>query len=245
MAGPLVVLGLWEAYARSGLVDPLYLPPPSQIASVFWGLLVSGVLIGHAVASLERVFAGFLLAAVAGIGLGLLIGWFRVLSDFLDPLIELIRPVSPIALIPLAILWFGIGAESKIFVIFIGTFFPILINTIAGVRHTDPVMINAARALGASDIRILYTVSLPSAVPFIYAGLRVSMGIAFIVIVASEMVAAQNGLGWLILDSERVYRTDRMFVGIVSISTLGLLMDYVTRRIGEAAFPWINRGTRA
>lgn len=238
--GPAAVLLAWEAYARSGRVDPIFLPPVSEVAAVFFHMVVSGELFWHTLASLQRLFAGFLLSALSGIALGLLVGWSRTLSALLDPVIDMLRPISPIALIPLAILWFGIGAESKIFVIFVGTFFPILLNTIAGVRNTDRLMIRAARALGARDLRILWTVSMPSAAPFIYTGLRISMSIAFIVIVASEMVAAQNGLGWLILDAERVYRTDVMFVGIVTISMLGLLVDYGMRRLGTAVFPWIH-----
>lgn len=240
MSGPVLVLSLWEVYARAGGVDPIFLPPVSALGTTFLGLLWSGELLHHALASLQRVFVGYGMAAVAGITLGLLVGSFGMLRDFLDPLIEATRPVSPIALIPLAILWFGIGPESKIFIIFVGTFFPILLNTIAGVRHTDRLMIRAARALGAGQLRILRTVSIPSAAPFIHTGLRISLSIAFIVIVASEMVAAQDGLGWLILDSQRVYRTDTVFVGILAISGLGLLADYGMRRLGEVAFPWMQ-----
>lgn len=240
VSGPLVVLAAWEAYARSGRVDPVFLPPVSAIAATFGQFLVSGELVQHAAASLQRVFIGYGMAVVAGVVLGVLVGWFRIVREVADPLIEATRPVSPIALIPLAILWFGIGPESKIFIIFIGTFFPILLNTIAGVRHTDVLMIRAARALGAGQLRILRTVSIPAAAPFIHTGLRISLSIAFIVIVASEMVAAQNGLGWLILDSQRVYRTDAVFVGILAISGLGLLADYGMRRLGRLAFPWIQ-----
>lgn len=239
LTGPVLVLGLWELYARSGAVDPIFLPPVSLIVKTFFQVLWSGELLQHAIASLQRVFAGFTIAAVTGIILGLLVGWFQIVRDFLDPLIELTRPVSPIALIPLAILWFGIGPESKIFVIFMATFFPILLNTIAGVQNTDRLMVRAAQALGARQFRILRTVSIPSAAPFIFSGLRISLGIAFIVIIASEMVAAQNGLGWLILDSQRVYRTDTVFVGIVTISGLGLTADYAMRRLGQLAFPWV------
>jgi ABC-type nitrate/sulfonate/bicarbonate transport system permease component len=237
---PVLVLAAWEWYARSGRVDPIFLPPVSLIATTFAQLLWSGELLQHAAASLQRVFVGYGMAAVSAITLGLLVGWFSLLRELLDPMIEAVRPVSPIALIPLAILWFGIGPESKIFIIFIGTFFPILLNTIAGVRNTDRLMIRAARALGAGQLRILRTVSIPSAAPFIHTGLRISLSIAFIVIVASEMVAAQDGLGWLILDSQRVYRTDAVFVGILSISGLGLLADYGMRRLGQRAFPWMH-----
>ena len=240
ISGPLLVLAVWEVSVRIYHIDPILLPAPSTIATTFVSLLLSGELAFHAAASLTRLAIGYSLAAVAGIALGLLVGWFRPVSAFLTPLIELTRPISPIALIPLTILWFGIGLASKVFLIAVATFFPILLNTIAGVKNTEPLMIRAARSLGANHLRILLTVSLPSAAPFIHTGLRIALSIGFIVIIASEMVAAQNGLGWLILDSERVYRTDIVFVGIITISCLGLLADYGMRLLGRVLFPWIR-----
>src|SRR5262245_32419607 len=240
VSGPILVLAAWELTVRFGDADPIILPPPSAIAVTFVSLLLSGELAFHAANSIARLAIGYSLAAVAGITVGLLVGWFRLVSHFLTPLIELTRPISPIALIPLAILWFGIGLGSKVFVITMATFFPILLNTIAGVKGTDLLMIRAARSLGAGHLRLLWTVSIPSAAPFIHTGLRIALSIGFIVIIASEMVAAQNGLGWLVLDSERVYRTDAVFVGIITISVLGLLADYGMRLIGRFLFPWIH-----
>jgi ABC-type nitrate/sulfonate/bicarbonate transport system permease component len=198
---------------------------------------VAGELFEHISASLTRVFIGYAIAAALGIAAGLLLGWFRTAASYFESLIELFRPISAIAIIPIAILWFGIGESSKIFLILWGTFFPILLNTIAGVRSTDVVLLRAARTLGAGDIRLLATVVIPSAAPYIYTGLRVSMGIAMIVIISSEMVAADRGLGWFILDSERVYKTDMMLVGIISISILSLLIDLGLRRLRSALFP--------
>jgi ABC-type nitrate/sulfonate/bicarbonate transport system permease component len=240
VSGPVLVIAVWEAAVQFGDADPIILPSPSMISVTFVSMLLSGELAFHAANSLARLAIGYSLAAAAGITLGLLVGWFRVVSDFFTPLIELTRPISPIALIPLAILWFGIGLGSKVFVITMATFFPILVNTIAGVKNTDVLMIRAARSLGAGHLRLLLTVSIPSAAPFIHTGLRIALSIGFIVIIASEMVAAQNGLGWLILDSERVYRTDMVFVGIITISCLGLLADYGMRLLGGVLFPWIQ-----
>jgi ABC-type nitrate/sulfonate/bicarbonate transport system permease component len=235
---PILLLVVWEGVVRLRVVDAIYLPPPSQVFVGFYELIISGELWTHVRASMTRVFSGYLLAALLGIGLGLLLGWFRSLAAFFEPLIELFRPISAIALIPLAILWFGIGETSKIFLIMYGTFFPILLNTIAGVRNTERVFIRAARTLGAGRARILLTVVIPSAVPFIYTGLRISMGIAMIVIISSEMVAADNGLGWFILDSERVYKTDLMVAGIITISVLSLAIDFGLRRLRGLLFPW-------
>ena len=240
ISGPILALAAWEASVRFGSVDPIILPAPWTIATTFVSMLLSGELLFHAANSIGRLAVGYAIAAICGITLGVLIGWFRVVSDFFGPLIELTRPISPIALIPLAILWFGIGLASKVFVIAMATFFPILLNTIAGVKNTDLLMVRAARSLGAGHLRILRTVSIPSAAPFIHTGLRIALSIGFIVIIASEMVAAQNGLGWLVLDSERVYRTDMVFVGIISISLLGLFADYGMRLLGQVLFPWIR-----
>jgi ABC-type nitrate/sulfonate/bicarbonate transport system permease component len=244
ISGPVLVLGLWEAFVHVAKIDPIILPAPSTIAATFVSMLASGELMFHAASSIARLAIGYSLAATAGITLGLLVGWFRVVSDIFTPLIELTRPISPIAVIPLAILWFGIGLGSKVFLIALATFFPILLNTIAGVKNTELMMIRAARSLGANHLRLLLTVSLPSAAPFIHTGLRIAMSIGFIVIVAAEMVAAQNGLGWLILDSERVYRTDMVFVGIITISCLGLFADYGMRMLGRVLFPWIHAKER-
>jgi ABC-type nitrate/sulfonate/bicarbonate transport system permease component len=243
-SGPVIVLAAWEGAARWADVDPIILPAPSTVAVTFVSMLLSGELAYHAAHSIARLAIGYSLAAVVGITLGLLVGWFRAVSDFFTPLIELTRPISPIALIPLAILWFGIGLGAKVFVITMATLFPILVNTIVGVKNTDLLMIRAARSLGAGHLRLLLTVSLPSAAPFIHAGLRVALSIGFIVIIASEMVAAQNGLGWLILDSERIYRTDIVFVGIIAISCLGLLADYGMRLLGRLLLPWANAKER-
>jgi ABC-type nitrate/sulfonate/bicarbonate transport system permease component len=228
LSGPVLVLTGWELATSLGGVDPIFLPAPSAVATAFGTLLLSGELLLHSLSSIGRLLAGYGIAVVGGISLGLLVGWFRVFDEFFTPLIELIRPISPIALIPLAI------------VITMATFFPILLNTIAGVRNTDQLMIRAARSLGARDLKLLVTVAIPSAAPFIHTGLRISLSIGFIVIIASEMVAAQSGLGWLVLDAQRLYRTDIVFVGIVSVSVLGLLADYGMRRLRQVLFPWLQ-----
>ena len=238
LLGPALLLAIWEFIARFGQIDPVFLPAPSVVFHSFFYLLTTAEFWGHIAASLGRVAAGYSLATVLGVGFGLLLGWFVRISGFVNPLVELFRPVSPISIIPLAILWFGIGEESKIFLISYATVFPILLSTMAGVRSTEPILIRAASALGASQARILWTVVIPAAMPFIYTGLRVSMGIAMIVIISSEMVASNRGIGWFILDSERVYKTDYMFVGIVTISLLSLLIDFALERSRNLLLPW-------
>lgn len=196
LLAPFVLIIFWDFLVRSGTVERLYLPPPTAVLKAFYDLNNEGTLWTHVFASMKQVFAGYALGTMLGIGLGLLLGWMRTLGAFCNPIIELFRPMSAIAIIPLAILWFGIGELPKVFLIAYSTFFPVLLSTIAGVRSTDILFIRAARTLGARRIRIIRTVVIPSAAPFIYSGLRISMGIAMIVIVAAEMVAAESGLGW-------------------------------------------------
>ncbi|MBI4319441.1 MAG: ABC transporter permease [Chloroflexi bacterium] len=238
LVSPALVLLLWEGVVIAGIVDPFFLPPPHAVAASLFKLLLSGALLADAGWSLTRLFVGYSLAVISGVTLGILMGWFKSLDDFFDPLVEAVRPISPIALIPLAILWFGIGNEQKVFIIWIATFFPILINTYFGVKATPKVLIRAARTLGARERHMLWKVVIPSALPYIFSALRISMAIGFIVIIASEMVAAKNGLGYMIIDAERVYKTDVMFAGILTISTLGLIFDRILRHVRSSLLPW-------
>ena len=238
LIGPVALLCVWEFCSRVGGIDPVFLPPPSAVTQTLFGLMVSGELWGHVGISIARVAIGYSIAGIAGISIGLLLGWFRGLSSYIDPVIEVFRPISPISIIPLAILWFGIGEQSKIALIAYATFFPILLGTVAGVRNTDQILIRAAAALGASPFRIVWSVVIPSAIPFIYTSLRISMGIAMIVIVSAEMVAADRGIGWFILDSERIYKTDSMLAGIVTISIVALLIDRALKLLRDVMLPW-------
>jgi ABC-type nitrate/sulfonate/bicarbonate transport system permease component len=238
LLAPLLLALFWEWLVRSGTVNHVFLPSPVAVLDAFYDLIREGALWTNMFASMKRVLAGYGLGAVLGISLGLLFGWTRILGAFFNPLIELFRPMSAIAIIPLAILWFGIGETPKIFLIMYSTFFPVLLSTMEGVRNADPLFIRAGRTLGAGRFRIIVTVVIPSAAPFIYSGLRISMGIAMIVIVAAEMVAANSGLGWLILDSERTYNTERMIAGIITISIISITVDLLFGKLRSLLFPW-------
>jgi ABC-type nitrate/sulfonate/bicarbonate transport system permease component len=242
LAAPLLLIALWEGWTRLGGVDAVFLPPPSTVLRTFWRLSASGELWHHLASSMTRVAMGYALAGILGISAGLLLGSSRRLAAYIDPLIEVFRPVSPISIIPLAILWFGIGEQSKVFLIAYATFFPVLLGTIAGVRNADRVLSRAAAALGASHFYIIRTVIIPSAIPYIYTSLRISMGIALIVIVSAEMVAADQGIGWFILDSERVYKTDYMLAGIVTISLTALVVDRCLKVLRDKLLPWWREG---
>lgn len=216
------------------------LPPPSHVAREFWELLQSGALVTHIGASLGRVCSAWGIAALVAIPLGIAMGRIPVVEKLLDPLVELIRPISPLAWIPLAILWFGIGEAGKIFVVFIGAFFPSLVATIAGVKRIDPVLIQAGQVLGCDDKRSLFLkVVLPAALPNIITGLRISFGTGWAAIIAAELVAARSGLGYLISNGMEILRADRVLVGMIVIGVLGVCFDlffrFVQRRISWGA----------
>ncbi len=238
-AVPVILLTLWELVSDTGIVDSYFLPPPHRVLEAGWTLLLSGTLVADVGVSLYRLLSGYVIGAIAGVAVGVLIGRSALASDLLDPLIQALRPVSPIALLPLAIVYLGIGDFEKIALIAYSTFFPVVINTYFGVRGVDPVVIMAAKTLGAKRRRdMLREIILPAAMPHIFSGLRVSLGISFIVIIAAEMVAAHSGIGFRILDAERIFELDVVYVGIVVISLLGLFFDAVFMRVRQRVLPW-------
>jgi ABC-type nitrate/sulfonate/bicarbonate transport system permease component len=194
----------------------------------------TGELFVHTWASLSRVLSAWVLAAVIAIPLGLLQGSNRRFESVFDPVVELFRPISPLAWIPLAILWFGIGETGKIFIIFIATFFPILLNTVSGVKSVDPVMIRAGQILGCdTSFKLFIKVILPAAMPTILVGLRIAFGTGWAAIIAAELVAAQDGLGYLISDGMEILRSDLVLAGMVVIGILGVMIDSVFRLVGR------------
>lgn len=232
---PMVVIIIWEFVCRMKLVDPIFLPAPSAILKQFVLMIMTGEIFIHIGYSMGRMLLGFSLACVVGVLLGVAMAWFALIDRIFEPLIDFIRPVSPLAILPLAILWLGIGNASKVFIIFYGALFPIVLNTYAGVKGVDKVVVDAAKTLGATKAELLFKVAIPSALPIILTGIRISSAIAMIVVVASEMVAATAGLGYLILTAEQIYETPEMFVGILCISILGFGLDrlikYIQRKI--------------
>ncbi len=238
-AVPVALLLLWEFVSVAGLVDSYFLPAPHRILASAWALLLSGTLVADIAISMFRLLSGYFLGAAAGIVLGVMTGRSALLGDLLDPLIQALRPISPIALLPLAMVYLGIGEIEKIVLIAYSTFFPVAINTYFGVRGVDPVVVMAAKTLGATRRRdMLREIILPAALPHIFSGLRVSLGISFIVIIAAEMVASHSGLGFRILDAERIFELDVVYVGIVVISLLGLFFDAIFMRVRRRLLPW-------
>ena len=235
---PVVLLVLWQILFELGVIRALLLPPPSKIAQTFIVLLANGDLLRHLGISLVRVLEGFVLASAAGLVLGIAIGLSRALDHCTDLIIQLIKPIPPIAWIPLTILWFGIGEESKVFIIFLGAFFPILINTIDGIRQTDVRYVELARILETTRTRFITRVVLPGALPQIMTGLRVGMMVAWMCVVAAELIAASSGIGFLIMDARQMMQTDQVFVGMITIGATGKLLDVLLKKVECRLIGW-------
>lgn len=234
----LFIVTIWQMVVSFTNAHVTLLPSPLLTAQSFYELVVTGELFIHIGASLGRVISAWALSALIAIPLGLAMGRWGWFERLVDPVIELFRPISPLAWIPLAILWFGIGETGKIFIIFIATFFPILLNTVSGVKSVDPVLIRAGQVLGCNDDRSLFIkVILPAAMPTIVVGLRISFGTGWAAIIAAELVAAQIGLGYLIADGMEILRSDLVLVGMVTIGVLGVLIDAVFRLLNNR-FAW-------
>ncbi|WP_079412016.1 ABC transporter permease [Paenibacillus ferrarius] len=223
--GIIMVLAIWLAITWLKWLPAALLPSPLEVADTAANMLRNGSLITHIQASLQRVLLGFLLAFILALPLGVALGTWEFLRNALNPLIELIRPIPPIAMIPLAILWFGIGEMSKIFIIVYGAFFPLLLNIIGGVSQTEALHIKAAQSLGASRFHIFYFVTLRAAIPNIVIGMRSGISMAFICLVGSELIAANAGLGFLIQEGRALYKTDQVFVGMIAIGLVGLAIN--------------------
>jgi ABC-type nitrate/sulfonate/bicarbonate transport system permease component len=233
-----VLLGCWEAAVRLAWVNALTFPAVSDIFLSWGKLFATGVIFEQLGASLYRMFLGFLIAAVAGIAVGLLMGYFRWIDNLLEPLVELLRPVPTPAYIPIAILVLGLGTEMKVFLITAAAFFPVLLNTYSGVKHVDPVQIDTGRTFGFGSFAILRRIVLPAALPQIFTGLRVSMGISLIMVVISEMVAANSGIGYFILQAQRTFEVSDMYAGIFTLGVVGYLLNVIFIRIEKRIVHW-------
>ncbi|MFH1151493.1 MAG: ABC transporter permease [Actinomycetota bacterium] len=240
---PIAAIVLWQVLASAGLLGKT--PSPWQAVEGIWYLIDTGLppgyrLWGHAGASLARVLAGFAAACLVAVPVGVLMGWSKHLDAVLDPLVEAVRPVPPLAWLPFAVLWFGIGLVSSSFIIFLGVFFPVLLNTVSGVKSVDPRLPEAARTLGASEATILGRVLVPGASPSIITGIRIGMGIGWMTLVAAEMTGVKSGygLGYMILTARDYARYDLVASGIIVIGLLGFGMDACIRLVEKRLLRW-------
>ena len=220
------------------LFNPVLLPPPHKVLEAGIELTLSGELVRDIGASIYRVVMGFLVAAVLGVGVGTLIGRSRRLEQFLEPPLELLRPIPPLAFLPVLVLWFGIGEMSKVVFIAYAAFFPIFTTTCEGIKFVDVLLIRAAQTLGASEGQIFRLVVLPGAMPSIITGLRVGFAQCLFVIVAAEFIAADSGLGFLINDSRSFFLMSNMLVGAIVIGLIGLVFNSLLRRLEARLLRW-------
>jgi NitT/TauT family transport system permease protein/taurine transport system permease protein len=224
----LTLLAGW-AFLSTFVVDPFLIPPPWKVAKAFIPMSASGDLFRDIFMSLQRVFIGYITGVAFAITAGLFMGRLKLLNDLGDPIVEFLRFLSPTAMIPIAVIWFGIGETAKYFLVFWGTIFIVMIATIAGVARTPKARQNAALCLGASEAQIFRLIVLPSAIPSIVTGLRLALASSFLSIIPAELLAADSGLGYLLQQSSLMLQTDRIFVALVTISLVGFLTDRLFR----------------
>ncbi|PTM40999.1 ABC transporter permease [Bosea sp. 124] len=234
-------IGLWAALSVLGIVPRQFLPSPVDVVSRFIHLLTTpfagATLPQHLASSFQRYAYGVLLAAVIGVPLGLLMGWFRWLDDIVTPLFDALRFIAPIAWVPFAALWFGVGIGGPILIIFAGAFPPCLINAYRGARFVEPRLIEAARMLGTGHLRMILEILLPAATPSIVSGLRVSAGLGWQSLVGAELIVAAAGVGFMMVQAQANVATPTVMAGMVAIGLVGMLIDVMLRQ-GEA---WLRR----
>ncbi len=240
---PLVLLLLWELCADYGLVNRFLMPAPSAIFVSLSELLKSGELVTDILQSIKRVGVGFAVAVFVGVPIGLAVGLSARMNLLLAPLVQFFRPISPIAWIPLAILWFGIGDGPSFFLTMIAALFPIILNTHFGVRSISAQHMRVARCFEAPFPLVFRRVIWPATLPYVISGCRIGLGIAWMSVVGAEMIAAHSGLGYLIHINQDLLRTDRVIGGMIVIGLIGLSFDYLMRILDRRMTHWMRAGT--
>ena len=242
-----LLLILWQILCWAGALPRVHVPSPLEIGAGLIELIRVGLppdflLGGHVVASLHRVAWGFFFALVIGFPLGILMGWSLGLRDAIRPIIEVIRPIPPLAWIPIAIIWLGIGIKSAAFIIFLGAFFPILLDTISGVLLINPIMVDSSRTLRVSTGKILIHVITIGALPSTFTGIRVGLGVAWMTLVAAEFTGVKTGygLGYMIMTARDVQRPDLILAGMAIIGLVGYLMDVIIRSLRAKILKWVQ-----
>jgi ABC-type nitrate/sulfonate/bicarbonate transport system permease component len=236
----IVFLAAWELISRSGMVNAALFPPPTKVALALAEMLRSGELFNDMRASYLRLAIGLVIGAITGIGLGLLTGRMKMVADQLTPLIQMLRPLPPVAIIPLVIVWFGIGEPAKIFSIGFAVFFPVWINSHLGAQQTPQRLLWSASTLTKSRLRIFWKVIFPAALPFIVAGLRVGISVAFVMVFVSELTGASEGIGYQISTAHLAYRIDRMMAALTVLGASGALADYLFSKGIVRLYPWLK-----
>jgi ABC-type nitrate/sulfonate/bicarbonate transport system permease component len=240
----IIVLCIWEALWHvhmadgSRLMSPLFFSGPSSIAQQFYESFAHGTLLADFKFSGENFALGFALAAVSGVIVGVLIGWYRTLRLLTAPFLSALYSMPRVAMAPMIILWFGIGMKSKVFIVFLSAFFPILINTVAGIRNLDPDLLKAARAFCASDWQIFKTIAVPGSIPFILTGIRQGVALGLIGVVVGELVGGSEGIGFMINYGGQTFAADTVFVGITIIAFSGIALNWAAERLERRFSRW-------
>jgi NitT/TauT family transport system permease protein len=248
---PLGLIVLWEVCSRAGVFDRQLIPPPSTVMQTFrhWIFasggaphdLYTGNWAIHAASSARRVVIGFLIAAAIGVPVGILIGWYRVTENLFDPVIQMLRPIPITAWVPFAVVFFGIREPSAIFLIVLGAFFPIVVNATAGAQRTPRVLVRAGLMLGMREASLLPKVVIPSALPSVFTGLRLGIGVAWVLVIVAEMLAVKSGLGYVLWDAYFFLKMDIIIAAMISVGVLGFVSDRIVLWIGDRLLKW-SRG---
>lgn len=246
-AGILTVLIIWQGVVMLGLVDSHLLPPPTEVLATlidkFTNTVPDGNVLGtNILASLQVALSGFCVAIIIGVPLGLLMGWWTYADRFIRPIFELVRPVPPIAWIPLVVVWMGVGLKAKALIIFFTAFVPCVINSYTGIKLTSQVLIDVSRTFGAPNWLIFWKIGIPSSLPMVFAGIRVALGNSWSTLVAAEMLAASAGLGYMIQIGRTVARPDIVIVGMMVIGAIGAILSAILSRCERYFLRWkVNR----
>lgn len=241
LLGATVLLGAWQYLSVTGRFNPILLPPPTDVAVTAFQLATDGLLLSDVLASLRRVSIGFLLATFSGVTIGVVLGAVRPLSLLIRPVLEVLRPIPGIAWIPLAILWFGIGDGGSYFIVAVASFFPVFVSAHAAVTSIEPRYLDLATCLGAPRRMVILEVMLPAALPRILTGVRVGLGVAWMTVVAAELVAARSGLGYMIQLNRTLLQTSAVLVGMSLIGLIGFAITIGLERLERHITPWVER----
>ncbi len=237
-AAPLIILLVWEALARTGFVTPQVLPAPSKVLATAWKLAVSGTLLEDLGTSLLRAAIGFIIGGFVAFSLGILVGFSRLAEALVDRTVQMVRAIPFLALLPLVIVWFGVGEGQKIFLVALGVAFPIYINTTLGIRQVDPKLLELGRVQGLSHWQMIRRIILPGALPSILTGVRYALATAWLALVVAETIGAQSGIGFLAMDAREFLRTDVVVLTIVIYALIGVAADSIARLLERRLLAW-------
>ncbi|WP_315067280.1 ABC transporter permease subunit [uncultured Clostridium sp.] len=241
----LVFFCIWQITTSKGLINPVFLPSPQKVWQAFVELAKQGYkgesLVSHIAVSMERLFIAIFFAIIIGVPLGLIAGSSKTVRAILDPFIEFYRPLPPLAYYTLIVLWFGIGDESKIILLFLNAFAPLLIGVIFSVQKVPIDRVNGAKSLGASGVNLFISVIFRSCLPDILTSLRTAIGVAYATLVAAEMVAAVSGIGWMVLDASKYLRNDIVYAGVIIMGIIAIILDSFVRFLIRKASPWLEK----